>query len=282
MNKEFFYTKIDKIFNNKKTNLYFKEQIDEYFQLKDCKINNLKYKIGDSVLLKKGMFMRGEGGLAELSDEKLKFISEYGFISPDVTDKYNPKQKTPLCIPVWNIQQDILLSDYINLYSGSTFLYTKQDDGYKYHTCLIPYKQLEKHIEQMRNEKYWMWRAEQTKEIRFMPNLAKDDPNVQIALIMDASNAKELTKKDIFNLDFDKDVLKQFIQEFFINDFINAERNDLTTNRESAVIFGIPSCFIEGILVGKIWEKDKEKLNKIKKYFPNCYICNLDGKVIKI
>ena len=30
----------------------------------------------------------------------------------------------------------------------------------------------------------------------------------------------------------------------------------------------------------KIYKSFKEKLENIKKYFPNCYICNLDGKVI--
>ena len=133
----------------------------------------------------------------------------------------------------------------------------------------------------MRDKNYWMWRCEQTKEIRFMPNLSKDDKNVQLSFIMNMEGADKLIKNDIFNLEFDKEVLAKFIPEFFINDFIYAERNDFTTNRESAIIFGIPSCFIEGILVGRIYEKDETVLSKIKKYFPNCYICNLDGKVIK-
>ena len=282
MNKDFFYNKIDEIFLDQKSRRVFKEQVDNYLELKNIKRNtNHEYKIGDNVKLYKGMFMRGEGSLAELDDGKLNFISENGFISPDITLQYNKKQKTPLCIPVWNIQKDMLLKDYINLYSGATFLYTKKDDNFKYHTCLISYKKLEEHIEKMRDKNYWMWRCEQTKEIRFMPNLAKDDKNVQIAFIMNMEGAEELIKNDIFNLEFDKEVLNKFIPEFFINDFIYTERNDFTTNRESAIIFGIPSCFIEGILVGRIYEKDEIVLNRIKKYFSNCYICNLDGKVIK-
>lgn len=35
-------------------------------------------------------------------------------------------------------------------------------------------------------------------------------------------------------------------------------------DRESAILFGIPSNFIEGILVGRKYEKDKEILEKIK------------------
>ena len=146
---------------------------------------------------------------------------------------------------------------------------------------LVPYKHLDDAIEQLRNLKFWMWSSEQTKEIRFMPNLAKDDPNVQIAFIMNVDNADKLIFNDIFNLNFDKSVLKQFVQEFFINDFIYGKRDDFTTNRESAIIFGIPSCFIEGILVGRIIEKDESKLDKLKNIFNDCYICNLDGKVVR-
>ena len=55
--------------------------------------------------------MRGEGAIAELNEDKIKFISENGFISPDFIRELNLRQKTPLTIPVWNIQQDILLKD---------------------------------------------------------------------------------------------------------------------------------------------------------------------------
>lgn len=280
MNKEFFYKKIDELFSDKKANNVFKEQVDNYLELKDLKIERPNYKIGDLVKLKKGMFMRGEGALAELSDDKLEFISNNGFLSPDITLNYNPNQKTPLCIPVWNIQNDMLLKDYIELYSGCTLRVGRKNENNK--TFLVPYKHLDDAIEQLRNLNFWMWSSEQTKEIRFMPNLAKDDSNVQIAFIMNVDKADRLIENDIFNLDFDKSVLEQFIQEFFINDFIYGKRDDFTTNRESAIIFGIPSCFIEGILVGRIIEKDKSKLEKLKNIFSDCYICNLDGKVIMI
>lgn len=279
MNKEFFYKRIDELFSDKKANNVFKEQVDNYLELKDLKIERPNYKIGDLVRLKKGMFMRGEGAIAELSDDKLEFISNNGFLSPDITLNYNSNQKTPLCIPVWNIQNDILLKDYIELYSGCTLRVGRKNENNK--TFLVPYRHLDDAIEQLRNLKFWMWSSEQTKEIRFMPNLAKDDPNVQIAFIMNVDNADKLIFNDIFNLNFDKSVLEQFIQEFFINDFIYGKRDDFTTNRESAIIFGIPSCFIEGILVGRIIEKDEAKLDKLKNIFNDCYICNLDGKVIR-
>lgn len=52
-------------------------------------------------------------------------------------------------------------------------------------------------------------------------------------------------------------------------------------NTESAILFGMPSCFIEGILVSREYENDSDKLEELKRYFPNCYIANLDGIVIK-
>ncbi len=58
-------------------------------------------------------------------------------------------------------------------------------------------------------------------------------------------------------------------------------KNDFFTDRESAVLFGIPSNLIEGIIVGRIYEKDENILKNIKSILPNSYICNLDGIIIK-
>lgn len=282
MNKEDYIKALKKIFKwNYRSRVLFKQQINYYF---DAKNNTKKaihnYNIGDEVLLKQHQFMRGEGALSELDEKKIKFISENGFVSPDFTKKYNKKQKTPLTIPVWNIQKDILLKDYIINYSGATLKYSTQDG--KKTTKIIPYKKIDEEIENIRQEDFWSWQCEQTKEIRFMPSLSRD--KIQLAFIMNINDecGKKLIKNDIFNLDFDKKVLKTFISKWFRENYIYAKRDDFTTNRESAILFGIPSCYIEGLLVGRNYEKNEDILNSIKKYFPNCYICNLDGKVIKI
>lgn len=141
-------------------------------------------------------------------------------------------------------------------------------------------KKIDNEIENIRNEDFWSWQCEQTKEIRFMPSLCKD--KIQLAFIMNINDeyGKAIVKNDIFNLEFDKKVLATFISKWFRENFIYAKRDDFTTNRESAIIFGIPSCYIEGLLVGRKYEKNEQILKKIKNLFPNCYICNLDGKVI--
>ena len=46
-------------------------------------------------------------------------------------------------------------------------------------------------------------------------------------------------------------------------------------------MFGITPRLIEGVLVGRKIENDEEALNYIKSKLPECYICNLDGIVIK-
>ena len=125
-----------------------------------------------------------------------------------------------------------------------------------------------------------MWTMEQTKEARFLPSLIQDI--VEIGIIFNGDC--KLLSGDILNPNnIDDCLVKQFInQDYDINSFISGRHNidDYFTDRESAIIFGIPSNLIEGILVGKIYEKDENILNEIKRLLPNCYICNLDGRVI--
>lgn len=58
--------------------------------------------------------------------------------------------------------------------------------------------------------------------------------------------------------------------------------NNKFHSRASTILFRLPANLIEGILVGREYEKDQSKLNKIKELLPNAYICNLEGKVIAI
>ena len=45
-------------------------------------------------------------------------------------------------------------------------------------------------------------------------------------------------------------------------------------------MFGLPSSLIEGVLIGRKLEENIETLDYIKSKLPDCYICNLDGKVV--
>ena len=182
MSRDEYILNLKKIFEvDSKSFKFFLEQIDNYYKcMEKTSWDGPKYKVGDDVLLKQNQLMRGEGALIDLDDERLKFISENGFISPDFTVKYNKEQKTPLCVPVWVIQKDMMLKDYIVNYSGATLRYVYRDGKKK--TKLIPYGKIDDEIDSIRNDDFWTWNCEQTKEIRFMPSLAKD--KIQISFIM--------------------------------------------------------------------------------------------------
>lgn len=214
-------------YQSRSYNLFIKQMNDFILAEENYKLPKHNYKIGDDVLLKKGTFMHG----TRKGYDVLDLIIENGFLSANIID-YNVKaQKTPYCVSMWNIQNDILLKDYINLYSGMTIKYIDFSDKYK--IKLVPYNKLDEEIENSRNTNIWMWMAEQTKEIRFLPSLIRD--NNQLAFILNTNNeyAKKLIKNDIFNLDFDEKILKTFISDWFISNFIYAERTAFTTNRET-------------------------------------------------
>ena len=179
---------------------------------------------------------------------------------------------------------DISLKDYINFYSGGTLEMLSMKGERK--TKVIPYNEMKDIIEEISNDDFvFRWNMEQTKEARFMPSLVQK--KIQIAFIINGNNEymENLKKGDILNQDyFDDKFVKNFVNESYYEKFINDRKNkdDFFTDRESAILFGIPSCFIEGILVGRDYEKNSNILKEIKKIFPECYICNLDGLVIMV
>lgn len=86
----------------------------------------------------------------------------------------------------------------------------------------------------------------------------------------------------IINERFDGKIVEPFIDYRYYPKFLE-ERNNrtaATTDRESAIMFGLSTSLIEGVLVGRIIENDKEAIKYIKDKLPDCYICNLDGLVI--
>lgn len=123
---------------------------------------------------------------------------------------------------------------------------------------------------------------EQTKEARFLPSLVQN--KVQIGIIFNGNNkvVEELLKGDILSNDISDENVKEFVNPDYYEKFIvdRKDKDDFFTDRESAILFGVPADLIEGILVGREYEKDQSKLKEIKQLIPNAYICNLDGKVI--
>ena len=257
------------------------DQIDRFYKANSITSPKNTYKAGDNVVLKKGTLLHG----TYKNLEGLKEIVKNGLISSWFID--GRLSKYPSSVGVWNLQKDYYLKDYINFYSGGTIMYCGVFDELANKevskTAVISYDKMSNINEISQKYDCHMWLMEQTKEARFMPSLNQD--NVQIGIIFNADLIKksnlligDILDKDTFNDDIVKDFVNLNYYEKFIKD--RAKKDDFFTNRESAVLFGIPSNLIEGILVGKTYEKNQNVLKEIKEILPDCYICNLEGVVI--
>ena len=253
------------------------DQINNYYMAKEYSNPKHKYSVGDDVYLKKGTLLHG----TYKNIEGLKSILKDGLISSWFID--GRLSKYPSSVGVWNLKNDCLLKDYVNFYSGGTIEYRKID-GEKRKTLVIPYDEMKNILNIIDTDNCFRWFIDQTKEARFMPSLVQNV--VQIGIIFNGNNKyrEKLLKYDILNPNNinDKNV-KDFVNPDYYERFIKERLNkdDFFTDRESAILFGVPVNFIEGILVGRTYEKDDSILNEIKELLPDCYICNLDGKVIR-
>ena len=277
MNKET-YIRITKSKLNKLSADIMIKQIEKYDEAKSFKLPNHNYKVGDEVILKKGTLLHG----TYKNIEGLKEIVKDGLISSWFID--GRLSKYPSSVGVWNLKKDYPLKEYINFYSGGTVKYFNQLDNNK-ETEVISFSDISTLVNKVIEKGYLAWKMEQTKEARFMPSLVQD--KVQIGIIFNGDNkyTKELLKGDILQYENINDVeVKEFVNDKYYERFLIDRKNkdDFFTDRESAILFGLPANLIEGILVGREYEKDQSKLNEIKKLLPNAYICNLEGKVIAI
>ena len=276
MNKEKYIEYAKKTFQGKALELVL-NNIDLFYKKEEIKKN--KYHVGEEVKLKKGTYMHGIPGLLDNFD----WIVDHGFISNDFTEE-NIHNKIRHSIGMWVIQKDCLLKDYIKDYSGFTITYTiGRGPGSKEVTKLIPYHKFDEVTEKINDdENIWMYWGDQTKEIRFMPSLVANKRQIAFILNMESDYAKEMIKKDVWNIELVGEELKEFLDYRYYENFLKerVNRTAQTTDRESAIIFGLPSSLIEGVLVGRKLEQDKDSLKHIKEKLPDCYICNIDGKII--
>lgn len=276
MNKQNYIEYAKKTFQGKALELVL-NNIELFY--KNEKIEKNKYQVGEEVKLKKGTYMHGIPGLLDNFD----WIVENGFISNDFTEE-NIHNKIRHSIGMWVIQKDCLLQEYIKNYSGFTITYTiGRGPGSKEVTKLIPYHKFDEETEKINNdENIWMYWGDQTKEIRFMPSLVSNKRQIAFILNMESDYAKEMIKKDVWNIELMEEELKDFLDYRYYENFLKerVNRTAQTTDRESAIMFGLPATLIEGVLVGRKLEQDKDSLKHIKEKLPDCYICNIDGKII--
>ena len=259
------------------------EQIDKFYLAQSYKLPKNRYSIGDEVLLKKGTLLHG----INKNMAGFKNICKNGLISSwfkngKMTSKY------PKCVSVWNLRKNFALKDYIDFYSGGTMKYCRlirRNGKYisKERFEIVPYSKMPSINDLVTNATCRSWFMEQTKETRFMPCFTQE--KVQIAVIFNGANkyTKSLLQGDILDCSLVNDAdAENFVVDGYYDTFVSHRKNKdaLFTDRESAIIFGLPSNLIEGVLVGRKFEKDSNTLAQIKSLLPNAYICNLDGVVI--
>jgi len=281
MTKEVYIEKVNEKLEGNSKEIMIK-QIENYYDAKEYELLKHNYQIGDDVYLKKGTLLHGTykniNGLTEILKD--------GLISNWFIEGRNAKY--PSSVGVWNLKQDYLLKDYIDFYSGGTIKYQNMDASGIYKTEVIPLSELSGLADKILNSGFHRWNMEQTKESRFMPSLVQDC--VQIGIIFNGDNeyVHKLLEGDILNVRINDDDVRPFVNENYYEQFIidRQDKDDFFTDRESAILFGVPANLIEGILVGRKYEKAimdgsaAEIINGIKVVLPNVYICNLDGKVI--
>lgn len=282
MNKKHYVEITKEKLTNEKSKMIMINQIERFYNYEENYFNESnKYNIGDLVRLKKGTLLHG----TYKNFEGLKEIVKNGLISSWFID--GRLSKYPSSVGVWNLKKDCLLKDYINFYSGGTILYAgvyeNGNDTQMNKTDVIPYDKMNLILDEVMKIDCHMWTLEQTKEVRFMPSLVQNKVQVGIIFNGESKEIKNMLLGDILSGYISDEDVREFVNPNYYENFIRERKNknDFFTDRESAVLFGIPSNFIEGILVGRKYETDSTMLNKIKELVPNSYICNLDGIVIK-
>lgn len=282
MNKKYYVEITKEKLANEKSKMIMINQIERFYNYKENYLNESnKYNTGDLVRLKKGTLLHG----TYKNFEGLKEIVKNGLISSWFID--GRLSKYPSSVGVWNLKKDCLLKDYINFYSGGTILYAgvykNGNDTQMNKTGVIPYDKMNLILDEVMKVDCHMWTLEQTKEARFMPSLVQNRVQIGIIFNGESKEIKNMLLGDILSGNISDEDVREFVNPNYYENFIRERKNknDFFTDRESAVLFGIPSNFIEGILVGRKYETDSTMLNKIKELVPNAYICNLDGIVIK-
>ena len=273
--KEKSKTIINKHFKHKrKAYVLFQKQIDKFYKLQDeYQIENEKHLLGEEILLNNNTLIHG----TRISVNELNVIKENGLLAPEFLGKYNKNKKKPFVVEFWDIEENISLKDYINKYCGVT-IEVKGKDGNILKQIISPINNIENEILSL--IEYRDYLIYQNQEQRFLPNKYSNNATMAFIIRINDKN-KDLFTNDIFSVQFDKKIIKQIVPKWFYKKYMeNRTFDNYETGREKAILYGIPSNLIEGILVNREIEEDSNKLKIIKEQFPYCYICNIDGKVI--
>ena len=269
MNKELIIENARRKFSGELLEIVLK-QIDTYFELRNSNyVINKKYNLNDDVILNKNHLLHGIGNHLDI----LNVFADRGIVSQDF---FGDDSNHAFCYTsaFWDIKEDISLKKFIENYSG---VIAKVNDKF----IQVPYGKLDEFVENVKDIDHWLWTAESSMEIRFMPSLARNINQIGFIINMENELCQKLRVNSVFGPDFNKEYSYEFISDKSKEKFLKEGFGADFFQRAEYLIFGVPQNVIEGIIVGRIVENNQDYLNQLKSLFPNCYICNLDGKVIK-
>lgn len=269
------FNKLKKFYKlNKKTINIFNQQVNNFNIIikKNVDIKN-NYNIGDDVIINEDTLIHG----TRIDVNDLSLVKDNGLIAPEFFGNFNKNKKKPFVVEFWKINKKMFLKDFINNCCGVT-LEVKNIDGSILLSETLSIEMVKEKLLSLGNYRDYV--IFQNQEQRFVPNIYNKNSTMAF-IVKETEENKDLINNDIFSENFDKSILKNILPKWFYKKyFITRNFDNYETGRERAIIYGVPSNCIEGILVNEDIEKDKEKLNIIKNIFPTCYICNINGKVI--
>jgi len=137
------------------------------------------------------------------NDKAINFVSKYGIVSKEATTPNSKKHGFRYVSGFWQVSTKIKLGDYIKNYSGMDVRFNNEN-------FLVPYGEMDKFVEKMRNTDHWYWEAISSMEIRFMPSLARDINQYGFILNIDNEHARELDKNNVNTLNYDRSISKHF------------------------------------------------------------------------
>ena len=262
---------VDNFKLNDNTKKLLRKQIELFYNyiINENKINFNN----DEVVLSQNNLIHG----TRANIETLEIIASKGLIASEFYDTFNSNKKKPYVVELWDVKEEIKLSDWIKKYAGVTIDF-KNREGEVYKSIISEFDKIKSNIQKEKEFRDYI--IYQNQEQRFVPNDIVENEST-VAFIIEFNNNDELIKNDIFNVNFDDEIIKDLLPEWFYDKYMkNRNFDNYETGREKAIIFGIPVPMIKGIMVSRKIEQESSNINKIKELFPNCYICNIDGKVI--
>lgn len=266
-----YITKLDSYNFSDDVKEIFEEQIRSFYNHK-THTKLPKYNVGEEVKLTNLNLIHG----SRANLKELELISKSGLIASEFYNDNKTIKKKPFVVELWQVNENISLKNWLNKYTGLTVEFYNKS-GLIYKRIITPIDNLKSIIK--KESGYRNYIIYQNQEQRFLPNELNNN-ECSVSFIVKYSNDDLLIKNDIFNTHFSKEISRKILPSWYFEKYIvNRDFDNNETSREKAILFGVPTSMIEGIIVSDKLKENKEYL-KISELFPNCYICDRNGLVL--